>query len=79
MFCDELEVVHIRFLLCAVAFHMRNTPASGHYKALVLQDDDFYVADDGGVAEVGEMAQSLSSAVALPTYSFTYRAPSERA
>ena len=39
-------IMRVSVDLCAVAYHLGDTPVSGHYKALVLHRNEFYVADD---------------------------------
>ena len=45
------SIMRVKFELCAVAYHLGETPVSGHYKALVLHNDIFYVVDDGVSAQ----------------------------
>ena len=45
------SIMRVKFELCAVAYHLGETPVSGHYKALVLHNDTFYVVDDGVSAQ----------------------------
>ncbi|CAE7412230.1 SEP2 [Symbiodinium sp. CCMP2592] len=37
---------HATFTLCAVAYHLGETPVSGHYKALMIDHDNVYITDD---------------------------------
>ena len=53
VFVDGMQVVHVRFRLRAFALHLGSAPDCGHYKAVMLQQEDFYIADDGAVFEPG--------------------------
>ena len=53
--------MHIRFLLCAIAFHPGSAPTGGHYEALMLQDGDVYVVDDGTTAVICDSEEFADS------------------
>ena len=70
---EGLHAMHIRFLLCAIAFHPGSAPTGGHYKALMLQDGDVYVVDDGTTAVICDSEEFADSC--HNSYLFFYYLP----